>query len=188
MTGRALRPRLYRSRILPRFLRDTFGSPLIEFALVAPLLVTMLIGAVDFGRYILLNQKLSRAASTLGDLLAREDVITSQDFPGIFAAADQIMAPFEIGDDGVLVLTIAAVDTDGTSRVVNRQQSPASATLAGRFGSVGDVLTGAPDGLLVSIGDVLIIAEVRYRYSAWMFDILKDNDDLYYVTFFRPRA
>ena len=188
MTGRALRPRPYRSRVLPRFLRDRRGSPLIEFALIAPLLVTMLVGAVDFGRYILLNQKLSRTASTLGDLLAREDIITDEDFPGIFAAADHIMTPVAIGNDGALVLTIAVVEPDGTPRVVNRKQSPASAILAGRFGDVGDTLTGAPDDLLISIGDVLIIAEVQYRYSAWMFDILEGKDDLYYVTFFRPRT
>lgn len=186
MMTRASWPDRRGPRALSRFLGETRGTPLIEFALIAPILVTMLVGAVDFGRYILLNQKLSRTASTLGDLLARDISIAPGDFAGIFAAADQTMSPFDIADGGVLVLTMAQVDS-GTPRITQRHQSPSDAAVSGLYGDVGETLTGIPEGLLIDDGDELIVAEVRFQYDAWMLDFLSGGGDLYHVAYYRPR-
>ncbi len=187
MIARYHRPARRSAGAVSRFLGDTRGSPIIEFVLIAPILVTMVIGAADIGRYVMLNQKLSRTASTLGDLVAREKQLVAADYAGIFAAADQTLTPFEIGDHGLLVLTIAEVESDGTVRITDRQSSPASSTLSGRFGNVSETLTGEPAGLMSNIGDRLIISEVRYEYDAWMLDLLNQDSDLYHVAYFRPR-
>ena len=42
------------------------GSSLVELALVVPILVSLFLGSVEVARYVLLQQKLDRAAMSLG--------------------------------------------------------------------------------------------------------------------------
>ena len=41
---------------LHRFIRGRDGVAIVDFALVAPLLVFLLLGSMEIGRYVLLNQ------------------------------------------------------------------------------------------------------------------------------------
>ena|GEM_PF-2124470 len=47
--------------MLPRLAGDQQGTSILEFALVAPLLLTMTVGAVDFGRMFYVRQGLEYA-------------------------------------------------------------------------------------------------------------------------------
>jgi len=50
-----------RTAVLPRLAGDQQGTSILEFALVAPLLLTMTVGAVDFGRMFYVRQGLEYA-------------------------------------------------------------------------------------------------------------------------------
>ena len=56
---------------LRRLVHGRDGVAMLEFALIVPFLVFLLLGAMEVGRYVLLNQKLSRLASNAGDLVSR---------------------------------------------------------------------------------------------------------------------
>lgn len=55
-------------RRLLTFLRQERGVALIEFAFVAPVLILLLVGAVELTRYISIAQKLDKAAYAMADL------------------------------------------------------------------------------------------------------------------------
>ncbi|KQO68797.1 MULTISPECIES: TadE/TadG family type IV pilus assembly protein [unclassified Methylobacterium] len=70
---------------LKRFGRDGRGIAIIEFALILPLLLTLSAVTFDLVRYVIYMRKLELAASTLADLVARNDTgkITQTDILAI---------------------------------------------------------------------------------------------------------
>lgn len=56
-----LQQRSFRSRILSRFVGDTRAAALVEFAIVASLLLCLVFGMVDYGRYFLMRTNLTNA-------------------------------------------------------------------------------------------------------------------------------
>lgn len=188
MTCTVVPPRPGTAAPLARFFREARASVLVEFAYVLPLLVALAIGTVDFGRYILLNQKLHRTTTTVSDLAAREEQLSVADLDDILEAAQYTMTPFSLQDGGVIILTVVLQEAGGVNRVVERRQNPASATLSGEYGDVGSAVSGLPAGLMTEEGDVVVIAETRFRYDGWMVDLLRNQSELYHVSFFRPRG
>lgn len=71
-----------------RFLRSQSGSALVEFAVVTPFLVLLLIGLIDVGRYTyygILAAHAARAAVQYGS----ENLVTAADTTGMKNAASQ---------------------------------------------------------------------------------------------------
>ena len=59
---------------LRRFLRGRRGISAIEFGFLAPVLVTMLLGVAETGRFIYLNLKINNVVSNVADIVARSEV------------------------------------------------------------------------------------------------------------------
>lgn len=59
--------------LLRRFGRDRRGIAIVEFALIMPLLITLSAVTFDLVRYVVYLRKIELAASTLADLVARND-------------------------------------------------------------------------------------------------------------------
>ena len=70
---------------LGRFRRDRRGIAIVEFALILPLLITLSAVTFDLVRYVIYMRKVELAASTLADLVARNDTgkITQTDILAI---------------------------------------------------------------------------------------------------------
>ena len=64
--------------MIRRFLREDYGAVAIEFGLTISTLIVILTGCYETARYILLNQKLDRTASSVADLLARQMVAEAE--------------------------------------------------------------------------------------------------------------
>ncbi|MEJ0009617.1 MAG: TadE/TadG family type IV pilus assembly protein [Alphaproteobacteria bacterium] len=82
---------------LRRFRHSPAGAALIEFALVAPLLLALLFGAVEFGRYVLITQKVEKSGYTLGNVLTQytaADIAQQSTFDGVFNQYATVMAPY----------------------------------------------------------------------------------------------
>lgn len=54
-----------------RFCREKRGSVFAELGFAMPVLVLILLGCFEASRYVLLHQKLDRAASAVADLVAQ---------------------------------------------------------------------------------------------------------------------
>ena len=69
--GRHRRTRLPALAGARRFGRDRRGVVAVEFALMMPVLLLLLLGCIEVAQYVLLHQKLQRSATTMADLMTR---------------------------------------------------------------------------------------------------------------------
>lgn len=86
--------RLTSRRTLKRFRADRRGIAIVEFALIVPVMIILSAVTFDLVRYIIMMRKVELAASTLADLVARNDTgsITQTDILAI-SRAQLVMFP-----------------------------------------------------------------------------------------------
>ncbi|MBA4782010.1 MAG: pilus assembly protein [Rhizobiales bacterium] len=97
--------------------RSKRGVAAVEFALVAPIIVTLLLGSVDAVYALTAKRKVSVASSTMADLVAREVRITNDDIRGISDLGKLVMTPFDV-NTARIVVTGFQVDASGRNAQV----------------------------------------------------------------------
>ncbi|TCM54417.1 Flp pilus assembly protein TadG [Rhizobium sp. PP-F2F-G48] len=93
--GRSITPCLL-SR-LRRLARDRRGTSGIEFALIAPILLMIYLGAFELSVGFNMSQKVSQATGTVADILSQKTEVTPSELDGMKNVALSIMAPFPVG-------------------------------------------------------------------------------------------
>lgn len=96
-------------RRLITFLKARDGLAAIEFAFIAPLLVTLLLGTVEVSNALEAHQKVTSLASSAADLVAQTTSVSTDDVKNVFNAVTAIMYPFE----GTTSIVISSVASDG---------------------------------------------------------------------------
>lgn len=166
---------------------DRRGAALMEFAIACPVFVVLLVGGVDLSRLIILNQKLDRVASGLGDLVAQSDEMTQAQMNQIFAATTHVAAPFDFPRDGRVVITSISV-TGGTPRINWQAGGGGSLSVSSRIGVGAGSTVVLPQGLTVTGSDTLVAAEVFFDFESLFGLGLVPSARLYHRSFFRPRV
>ena len=154
------------------------GVSAVEFALIAPLLLLIYLGAVELSLLMRVDRRVTSTTAGLGDLTARLATVTDDDMEEMFAAAVVMMQPYD-AEKATMRITSIVDNGDGRTRVdwSDSYLMPAYAK--------GDRVT-VPDGIVSSPGSV-IMAEVVYTYKSQIGGILKSDvtiDDKFYL---RPR-
>ena len=144
---------------MPRFLRrfghDRRGASAIEFALLAPLMLTLYIGCVEISEGVAADRKVTLAAGALANLASQVTTISPTDKDNILQASIAVMSPYDGTTSAkVSCLKIAA---DGTTTV-----RWGFATAGTTPHATGDVVT-VPVDLRVP-NSYLIWSEVSYLY------------------------
>jgi Flp pilus assembly protein TadG len=80
-----------------------------------PGLLFLMLGSAEMGRFVFLNQKMDRVATTVPDLVSRAETISESQVTDIMVAADQVADPFDLADLGVVIVT-SITNSDGTGR------------------------------------------------------------------------
>lgn len=167
--------------------RDCRGAIAVEFAIVAPVLVALMIGTFEVTRYVLLHQKLDRMAVAASDLVAQGETITVAQLADIFAATELIAEPFAIGADGVVIVSSAYRPTGSSTTSVAWQRSgTGSLGATSSLGTEGAPAT-MPSGFLLKEGESVIVAEVYYQFRPMFAPNLVPASQLYHRAVFRPR-
>ena len=180
----AWRPRL--ASVGP-FLQRRCGSILVETALVVPILLLIIMGSIEVGRYVLLEQKVARLAANIADLTARSTRLTEDEIDQVFNAASFVVAPFEMGDQGSVLLSNVGRPRGQTQSDVNWQRrGPGTGGAASQIGTEGGQAT-LPAGMTIWEGEDVIVAEVYYEYRPLVFANIVDARTLYRTSFARPR-
>jgi Flp pilus assembly protein TadG len=172
-------------RFLLRLLRDRRGMALTELAAAAPVLMLLVLAGTEIARYSLLNQKLDRVASSMGDLVAQADTLTAAQLDQLFAASTPVAWPFDFPVSGRVIVS-AVVDNGGTPRVNWQRGGGGAFAAASRVGTAGRTAT-LPAGMTVRAGDTLIVAEVFFGFSPVLYPAVAPAATLYHAAFFRPR-
>jgi Flp pilus assembly protein TadG len=117
--GRALGLQLARAaQATKRFRADVRGIAAVEFAFIAPILLVMLIGAVEITRAVSINKRLAAVTDMIADLVARETKLTGADVEAIYEIAALAMAPFDAGELKLSIIPVmSAADNAGNTLV-----------------------------------------------------------------------
>ncbi len=153
------------------FRSDRSGVAALEFAIIAPVMLVMFLGTVEFSSGIAVNRKVTQIARTLSDLTSQSAVqaVTDPYLQNVFTASILIVRPYSATP---VKGTISEIYVDSNSKATiiwSKAATVASgatvATLTASSRSAGDVVTSlVPTALLVK-QTYVILSEVNYLYT-----------------------
>jgi Flp pilus assembly protein TadG len=172
--------------LIRRFLRqDDSGIAAVEFALVLPVMILFSLGLAEVGRFALLNLKLQHAANTMADLASRDEQLSVAAVTSMFNATQHIVQPFDIGNQGKVILSGVGVDAGKPPMIFWQQQGAGKLGEKSRIGDVGKTAT-VPKDLILRAGETVIVAEAMFRYEPWLLALVPETL-LRRVAYYRPR-
>jgi hypothetical protein len=180
-----LRPR--RGAALWRALaRGAAGNVAVEFALIVPVLLLMMLGSAEMARFVILHQKLDRVATSISDLVSRAETINESQITDIFTAAAEVAEPFDLAGLGVVIVS-SVNNPDGDAAVIAWQRSG-----GGTYAAVSELRVegdepNLPAGFVVREGETAIIAEVFYDFSPFLSELIVEPQVIHRTAHHRPR-
>jgi Flp pilus assembly protein TadG len=136
---------------------DERATSAIEFAFLAPIMLTMYVGAVELGNALTINRRTAEVTSTAADLVAQVKSLATSDLQDIASAANSVMAPYPTTPLRIVVSSVVA-DQNNAGKV-----TWSYATNGGTKRGCGSSYS-VPAGLTQANSSV-IVAEVTYAYK-----------------------
>jgi|TARA_R110000868_G_scaffold35362_3_gene126920 Flp pilus assembly protein TadG len=161
-----------------RMIGDRRGASAVEFALIAPFMILLYLGAVEISLALSIDRKITSAASALADLVAQDDVITDGEMADIMTASRVIISPF---DPTPLRVRITSVLMNGSDEVTVQWSDAVGLTPYAAGGSAP-----IPVGVLQRNRSVIMV-EVEYRYDTMFNELGVSQFDINEVFYLRPR-
>jgi Flp pilus assembly protein TadG len=172
---------------LQRFISDQDGVSAVEFALVLPLMLTLYLGGVEVSQAVSADRKTMMAAYTMGDLISRENCVSSTtDVPNVFTITNEVIYPFSGGNLKAVVSGVS-IDTNGKATVAWSQANSngtARATGSDVSSSIPAALRPTGSGVTASY---LVWAEAVYSYKPAIGYVLTGTINLKEQVYMRPR-
>lgn len=162
------------------------GVAYLEFALVLPLLMLLLLGGVEVSRYIQAAQKVDKMTHTIVDLIAQAPSISVSELNQIMEASQHIMKPHPFNEDGIIIITCVGYNSHGQLRVKWQHKGGGSLARNSVIGTVGST-PDLPDGFTVDARDNIIIAESFYTFDPLINSEYVDPIEFYRTAFYLPR-
>lgn len=138
---------------------DTRAVAAVEFAIVVPFMLLLLVGGIELGNAMAIGVKVSETAHTIADLVSRNACVTDSALSTMLGASAATIAPYSAGNTTVLVSEVST-DANGKatvtwSKALNGTPRPVSQpiTLPSALG------TPSPSNIS------LLLGEVTYQYT-----------------------
>lgn len=166
--------------MLRRLARDRRGVSAVEFALIAPVMVTLYLGLAELTMGLMADRRANHVASAVGDLVAQVSSTSASEVADIFAVGGKVMQPYPTGSLNMRVSSVKA-DTNGVPKVVWSRAQGASLTAYAKNATV------TLPANLIAADESVIMSEVRYTYTSPLAQTLPTPlvfNDVYYL---RPR-
>ncbi len=163
---------------------DRRGVAALEFALLAPFLLTALIGLVAISQAVRAKMLLTSTASSMASMVAAQHTVTggsSGTLRDLCNGAQLIMRPYAAG---ALSIAITSYTKQSDSTVLRDwEYDGACQASAGSLAATGVTLASP---LLVDAGDSIIITRASYNYMSLYTNIVP-NMMLSQTAYARPR-
>jgi Flp pilus assembly protein TadG len=138
-------------------LRDERGVSAVEFALIVPVVLILLIGMVYINEALTVHRRLRQVTFAAADLIAQQDTVSEAGVTLTMAGAAALLSPYET-TSLELVLTLIEVE-DGDQSVVWSRAYQATPETAGN-----DPAFPVPDDLILDgVQTVAVRADYTYR-------------------------
>jgi Flp pilus assembly protein TadG len=146
-----------------KLLRNKQGVAAIEFGLLAPILLLMLLGTIEVSRAVSIDRKFGLVTSVIADLVAREKTITAADVTAMYDVAQHIMKPWDAATLKIAIIPVKANptnenDTKVYASTTNRPSLNGATQLS--KGSAYSLTTG-----LLEKGSTVIVVQSQYTYT-----------------------
>ncbi len=105
-----------RPSIFRRFRRDSRGVSAVEFAMLAPLMITLYLGCTEISDGVGATRKVSLTAATVANLTAQESALTNAQMTTILNASAAIVSPYNASKLKIVVSALR-IDANGTATV-----------------------------------------------------------------------
>jgi hypothetical protein len=105
------------SHTMIKFLHHTKGVAAVEFALILPFMLILFFGSNEVTQAIMAARKLETAVRVITDLTGQYSVLKETDSDEIFAAANEVINPYDTKKFSI-VLSGVAIDETGKTKVV----------------------------------------------------------------------
>jgi Flp pilus assembly protein TadG len=187
---KGFRPRWRRFVEGGKFLKDERGVTAIEFALVLPVVVLILLGCFEVPRFVLIFQKIARTSSGVADLVAQADeAITKRQMDDIYTAGKIMMQPNDVVANGRIYVSSINNPSGGTGVKITWQTNNGGAVAtASKLGAEGSDPTGKlPAALVPATNEEVLAAEVFFNYQPIFSTLIYQGSQLYMVSYTRPR-
>jgi Flp pilus assembly protein TadG len=163
---------------LQRFRRAKDGLAAVEFAMLAPVLITLFMGSIAMTDALACKQKVTGMAATAADLVAQASNMSNADVSNVFSAINSIVYPYPV--TGLkIVITSLSDNGSGGGKVLWSDAQNATAR------SVGSNVT-VPAGVITSGGSVILV-EVTYPYASAVTSMLPGTTNMTSTFYARPR-
>ena len=141
--------------LISRFARQRRASVAVEFAMVAPAMLTMFFGTVELSSAIAVNRKVTMVARTMSDLVSQSSTVTDNDLTNFTTTAKAMMTPYSATP---LNTTVSELYVDPNTMTAKVKWSKGTAPRG------FDTTVAVPTALKIS-GTYLIYAETDYTYK-----------------------
>lgn len=113
----SLRLKITRLKRVREFEADPSGVAATEFALLLPFIFLILIGVIVVTDILNQDRKISRIASSVTDLVAQAQSVSTSDLDAVMKVGNAILAPYTTDNLEVIVSSVS-FDKDGKANVV----------------------------------------------------------------------
>jgi Flp pilus assembly protein TadG len=165
--------------MLRRFGSDQRGLAALEFALIAPVMVTLYMGLVELTLAMMAERRASHVAAVVGDLVSRSNQMNSGTMTDIFQVGDAILRPFPATTLALRVTSVKA-DANAVPKVVWSQGDGMTAL------SPTSTATAVPASLLLA-GDSVVMTEVSYTWTSPLQELIPLPRTFRQTFFQKPR-
>lgn len=163
----------------------TRGLTSVELAVALPVMAGLLLSGLELTRYVFIHQKTERTATTIADLVAREEIMTQNKLDDVFEITEQMLSPFHNAPGtSVIVSSITRMPNESAQVAWQRSWGPDPA--GSNIGSEGDA-ANLPNGMEIEVGDNVITAEVFYEFEPVFAPDLLSENTIYKQAVYRPR-
>ncbi len=153
---------------LKQFQGDRRGIAALEFALIAPILLTALFGMYELDQAIIAQRSVNHIAATVGDLTAQAPIVGDSDVNDMFAVGNYMLSPLPTDSLSMRITSIYL--TTGKVAKVDWSKSSGAGLPAIAPGTIfatnGLGTYSIPSGYLVKAGDSVILSEGKYNFNS----------------------
>lgn len=163
-----------------RFEKDEKGLAAIEFALLAPLLISMYFGLAEVASAVAVNRTVSHSANVVGDLASQVTNIDKADMEDVLTATLRVLS---VEDPSKITVQIDSISRDagGQDTFVGRSTlNPGAANLPA-FNS------SSVDATLLNENAGIIVARVAYEYTPFNGAFMQSTVTLSDTFILKPR-
>jgi Flp pilus assembly protein TadG len=174
--------------LLARLNADRRGVAAVEFALIAPVLVTLMLGTFEMTQLAIAYMKVASAAETVADLITQQKQVSSADIHDYFDAGELVLTPLPAASLKAQIVSIT-YDAGGTPQLGWQDpQNGAAAIDTTNAADVSAALSQLLNGnTLGGPGESVVAVQATYSYVSPISYFVTGAITLSQTAYSRPR-